>query len=52
VPAEQNKLLVCRLVEEAVAGRNLDVLDEVAAGEFAEIAKRWVSPFSERVSGF
>jgi hypothetical protein len=29
------------LVDEAVAGHNLDVLDEVAAGRFGEIAKRW-----------
>lgn len=50
--AEDNKLLVRRLVEEAVAGRNLDVLDEVAAGEFAEVAKRWVSPFQSAFPDF
>jgi predicted ester cyclase len=42
---EENKLLVRRLVEEAVGERNIDVLDELAAGEFAEVAKRWVRPF-------
>lgn len=42
---EQNKRLVRRLIDEAVHQRNIDVLDELAAGEFAEIAKRWVRPF-------
>jgi predicted ester cyclase len=45
VSAEPNKELVRRLVEEAVRDRNLDVLDEVAAGPFAEVARRWVAPF-------
>lgn len=34
-----------RLVDEAVAQRNVGILDELAAGEFAEVAKRWVGPF-------
>jgi len=42
---ESNKDLVRRLVEEAVRDRNLEVLDEIAAGPFAEIARRWVAPF-------
>ena len=50
--AEDNKLLVRRLVEEAVAGRKLEVLDEVAAGDFAEVAKRWVSPFQSAFPDF
>jgi hypothetical protein len=33
--AEEHKVLVRRLVEEAVNAGNLDVLDEVAQGEFA-----------------
>jgi hypothetical protein len=33
--AEANKRLVRRRVDEAVAWRNLDVLDELAAGECA-----------------
>jgi len=49
---EENKLLVRRLVEEAVARRNLDVLDELAAGEFAEVAKRWVRPFQSAFPDF
>jgi predicted ester cyclase len=43
--AEQNKMLVRRLVEEAVNPRNPDVLDEVAEGEFAAAARQWVAPF-------
>jgi predicted ester cyclase len=43
--AEQNKLLVRRLIEEAVTPGDPDVLDEVAKGEFAQTARRWVGPF-------
>jgi predicted ester cyclase len=43
--AESNKQLVRRLIQEAVGQRNLDVLDEIASGAFAEVAKRWASPF-------
>jgi predicted ester cyclase len=43
--AEQNKALVRRLVEEAVNPGNLDALEEVATGEFAVAARRWVGPF-------
>jgi predicted ester cyclase len=43
--AEQNKLLVQRLVEEAVNRSNLDVLAEVADGEFAQAARQWIGPF-------
>jgi hypothetical protein len=46
VCVEENKVLVRRLVDEAVGERNVDVLDELAAGEFAEVTKRWV-PRSE-----
>jgi len=45
VSADGNKELVRRLVEEAVRDRNLEVLDEIAAGPFAEVARRWVAPF-------
>ena len=41
---EFNKELVRRLTE-AVRERNLEVLDEIAAGPFAELARRWVAPF-------
>jgi len=45
VSAEDNKRLVRRLVEEALARHDPDVVDEIATGEFAQAAKRWVSPF-------
>ena len=43
--SEMNKQLVRRLVDEGIGSRDLAVLDEVAEGEFAEIARRWISPF-------
>ena len=43
--AEQNKLLIRRLVEEAVNPGNPEVLDEIADGEFAAVARRWIGPF-------
>jgi predicted ester cyclase len=45
VGVEDNKMLVRRLVEEAVGRHDLDVLEQIAAGPFAEVAKRWVEPF-------
>jgi predicted ester cyclase len=50
--AEDNKRLVRRLVEEAVVQRNPDIVDEIATGEFAEAAKRWVSPFRSAFPDF
>ena len=50
--SEQNKRLVRRLIDEAVGERNLDVLDELAAGEFTQIAKRWVRPFQSAFPDF
>lgn len=50
--AEANKALVRRLVEEAIGGRNPDVVDELAAGEFARAARRWVSPFRSAFPDF
>ena len=44
--------MVRRLVSEAVGRRNPDVLDELAAGEFAEVAKRWVQPFQSAFPDF
>jgi predicted ester cyclase len=52
VSAEENKRLVRRLVDEAIAGRNPDVVDEIATGEFARAAKRWVSPFRSAFPDF
>ena len=42
---EANKQLVRRLIDEVVRTRDLDVLDEVAEGDFAERARRWITPF-------
>src|SRR5918994_5467815 len=39
------KQLVRRLVVEGVNRREPAVLDEVADGAFAELARRWISPF-------
>jgi predicted ester cyclase len=50
--AEEHKVLVRRLVEEAVNAGNLDVLDEVAQGEFAVAARRWVEPFRDSFPDF
>ena len=50
--AEQNKLLIQRLVEEAVNQGHLDVLAEVADGEFAQAARQWVGPFREAFPDF
>jgi predicted ester cyclase len=50
--AEQDKELVRRLVEEAVNPRNPDVLDEVAEGEFAAVARHWVAPFRDSFPDF
>ena len=50
--AEANKDLVRRLVEEAVARRNPGIVDEIATGEFARAAKRWVSPFRSAFPDF
>lgn len=49
---EQNKLLVRRLIDEAVRKQNVNILDELAAGEFAHIAKRWVRPFRSAFPDF
>jgi predicted ester cyclase len=40
-----SKQLVRRLVEEGVNQRRTEILDEVAGGTFAEVARRWINPF-------
>ena len=50
--ADENKLLVCRFVDEAVGRHNLEILDELAAGEFADVAMRWVRPFRSAFPDF
>ena len=50
--AEQNKVLVRRLVQETVNPGNLDVLDEIAQREFAAAARRWIGPFRDSFPDF
>ena len=50
--AEENKRLVRRLIDEAVREHNLEVLDELASGEVAQTAKRWVRPFQSAFPDF
>lgn len=45
VLTEWNQPLVRRLVDQAVHAGDLDVLDEIAAGEIADAARRWIGPF-------
>jgi predicted ester cyclase len=52
VSSEHNKLLVRRLIGEAVARRNPNILDELAADDFAQVAKRWVQPFQSAFPDF
>jgi predicted ester cyclase/quercetin dioxygenase-like cupin family protein len=49
---EASKQLVRRLVDEVVNQRNPDPLDELAQGDFAELARRWVSPFRSAFPDF
>jgi predicted ester cyclase len=52
VSVEANKQLVRRLVIEAVGQRNPDVVDELAVGEFARAARRWVTLFQSAFPDF
>ncbi len=49
---EANKELVRRLVTEVVNQRNADPLDELAQGDFAELARRWINPFRSAFPDF
>src|SRR5437868_7068981 len=48
---EQNRALVLRFVE-AVNRSDLDILDQVADGEIAQAARRWIGPFRESFPDF
>lgn len=52
VSLEQNKALVVRFVQEAVNGRDLDVLNEVAQAETAQAARHWIGPFRKSFPNF
>jgi predicted ester cyclase len=47
-----NKDLVQRLVEEGVNRRDETILGEIAGGDFAELARRWISPFRSAFPDF
>ncbi len=49
--ADNNKALVLRLVE-AVNESDLNVLEDVAEGEIAAAARRWIGPFRESFPDF
>ena len=49
--AEKNKALVLRLVE-IVNASQLAALEEVADGQFAEQARRWIGPFRDSFPDF
>jgi predicted ester cyclase len=51
VSHEHNKRLVHRLVE-IVNERNLDSIDEVATGQIASEARRWIGPFRDSFPDF
>jgi predicted ester cyclase len=48
---EDSKALVRRLVEIVNAG-DLEALDEVASGQIAEAARRWIGPFRDSFPDF
>lgn len=50
--AADNKDLVRRLVDQVVNARDLGVLDEIADGEIASAARRWIGPFRESFPDF
>jgi predicted ester cyclase len=50
--SETNKELVRRLVDEVVNKRNPDALDDLAEGQFAKLARRWISPFRSSFPDF
>ena len=49
---QANKALVRRLVQEAINGRQIELVDELAEGELAAAAKRSIGPFRESFPDF
>ena len=41
-----------RLVDEVINPRNPDAIDQLATGEFADAARRWVNPFRSAFPDF
>lgn len=46
------RALVQRLVDEVVNARDEAVLDEIATGEVAALARRWIAPFRSAFPDF
>jgi predicted ester cyclase len=42
---EHNKAIIRRLIEEALNGGQLEVIDELYAPALARAARRWIAPF-------
>jgi predicted ester cyclase len=49
---EANKALVRRLVEDAINGQQVELVNELADGELAAAARRWIGPFRESFPDF
>jgi predicted ester cyclase len=49
---DENKAIVARLIEEVVNARDPAALDELADGEFAEVARGWIGPFRDAFPDF
>jgi predicted ester cyclase len=49
---EENKGLIRRLIEEVVNARDPAAIDELADGEFAPTARRWIGPFRDAFPDF
>jgi predicted ester cyclase len=45
--SEQNKVVVRRLVEEAMNAGRIEVIDELYSPRLAGPARRWIAPFRE-----
>jgi predicted ester cyclase len=49
---DENKALIRRLIEEVVNARDPAAIDELADGEFAATARRWIGPFRDAFPDF
>jgi predicted ester cyclase len=49
---DENKELIRRLIEEVVNARDPTAIDELADGEFAATARRWIGPFRDAFPDF
>jgi predicted ester cyclase len=50
--SDDNKALIRRLIDEVVNARDPTAIDELADGEFAGIARRWIGPFRDAFPDF